>query len=440
MKLSRLAALLLAMLLAMTAVLGGFALAEETEDTEEDEDFAMAYVNGEPVMYSVVSEYADYIYDYYGYDEDDGEDAMRELYDQALTAAMGYVIMSQKAEELGLKTLTDEELATLTEENAAEWAEYVEYYADMFIESEEPTDEEKAAARLSAISYLESYGYTEESLLEDTVNSQWYEKLTAEITKDVSVTDEEVRAAFDEQVASDKEYFEGSPMYYEFITMYYGYESYYVPAGFRGVKQILLEVDEDLLNTYLDLAAELEEQAASEDEEATDTDTDTEPVTQEQVDAAKAAVLASVQETVDAINSRLAAGESFDTLIAEYNTDPGMDEEPYKTDGYSVSEESILYDEAFIQAAFSVSTIGEVSAPYVGDYGVYIVQYVRDVPEGAVEYTDEVQATVRETAQANAESEKVNEVVDQWLQESDWYYTDAAADYLPYAEAAEAAE
>ena len=405
--------------------------ADEDEDdvSDEVEDVALAYVNGVAVMLSDVSEYADYYYDYYGYDDDATEDELRSLYQMALTNAMGYAIMQQKAVELGYTTVTDDEMAELKTTASDEWQEMLTYYAEAYFGySEEGTEEDNNAALVSTVSFLESYGYTEETLLQEYVDQAWYDKLVADICKDVKATDDEAYQYFLEQVESDKTYFEDNALYYEFYTLYYGYESAYMPSGYRGVKQILLAVDSDLLANYTDLSTRLSEQDSS---EATTTDL----VTQEMVDAARDAVLASVQDKVDDINSRLAAGESFDTLIAEYNTDEGMTQEPYATEGYSVHMDSISYDEAFVNAAFSVDNVGDVSQPYVGSYGVYIVQYFRDVPSGAVEYTDTIRTSMLESVQSELETEAVNTQVDAWLEESDIIYTAAAADYLPYEDA-----
>ena len=38
----------------------------------------------------------------------------------------------------------------------------------------------------------------------------------------------------------------------------------------------------------------------------------------------------------------------------------------------------------------ALEKVGDVSNPIVGQYGVHILQYLRDVPGGAVELTDEM--------------------------------------------------
>lgn len=415
------------------------AAAEEEEEEDYDaanqaEDVALVYVNGKAVMLSDVSVIADQYYEQYGLDDDSTEDEIRQIYSMAMTDAMGNEIMRQKAEEMGYTNLIDDEKAELRTSAAAEWKELVAYYAEAYFGySSEGTEEDNNAALVSTVSFLESYGYTEETLVEEYVNQAWKDKLTADLCKDVSVTEDDAYAYFLTCVESDKTYFEDNVLYYEFYSMYYGYQSTYVPAGYRGVKQILLGVDETILANYTDLVNRMSAQTSG---EATSTDL----VTQEMVDEAKAAVLASVQDKVDAIKTRLAAGESFETLIAEYNTDEGMTIEPYATNGYEVHQDSITYDEAFVNAAFSVEKIGDVSEPYVGSYGVYIVKYIRDVPEGAVEYTDTMRASMTEAVQSERENAAVSAQVNAWLEQADIMYTAEAESYLPYADAATATD
>ena len=108
------------------------------------------------------------------------------------------------------------------------------------------------------------------------------------------------------------------------------------------------------MTTYTDLQARWEEQqeaaqAAEESAgETAETTTDTaateataeptatpEPVTEEQVNEAKAAIFNSLADTIDEINQKIADGADFDELIATYGvnedgtaSDPGMTTEP----------------------------------------------------------------------------------------------------------------
>lgn len=416
------------------------ATAVPTAAPTADPNAVIATVNGQDVLrkdFDVIAENLAYSYAQYGYDTTDPS-FLATMNQYALDYAVQTVLMEQKAVELGLDKFTDEEKAAIEKENADSWNEtvemYVSYYGGL---TEESTEEEKAAARVNILAMLEGMGYTEAVMLESMMENAVLDKVEATMIEGTTVTDEEVKTLFDQYVQQDENTYKTDVAMYEYMTQYYGQPSYYVPEGYRGVTHILLEVDEELLGNYQSLAAKLEEQQEAEetpetvepaaDATATPTAdpavTPEAPVTQAEVDAAYAAIIASVQPTIDEINKKLEEGTAFADLIVEYGKDPGMEQEPAKTEGYSVHMDSVIWDPAFVQAAFSVDKVGDIAAPVVGSYGVHIVQYTRDVPAGAVEYTADVQLALHEEALSQKENEKFSEVMQQWLAESKVEYT-----------------
>lgn len=435
-KISRLLALVLALMLCTASVCTAVADEATTTDTTETATTSptdvMATVNGEPVLRETVENIASnlsYTYSQYGYDTTTDENA-KFINQLALDYAIQYALMDQKAAEWGLDQFTDEEMETLKASNAESWNSlvdsYVSYYGNL---TDESTDEEKLAAKTSALAALEAMGYTEDVMMQSTLEEERYNRVRDKMVENVEVTDDEVQTAFDTQVESDKASYEGNVAYYEYMTQYYGQTSYYVPEGYRGITHILLTVDDDLLQNYEDLAAKLEEQEEAEDTDtteatATDVTEETEtPVTQADVDAAYQAILDSVQPTIDEINQKLADGASFSDLIAEYGADPGMQSEPYMSEGYSVHQDSVVWDAAFVKAAFSVEKAGDVSEPVVGSYGVHIVYYLRDVPSGAVELTDDIKEDLKSTLLSEKENEAFASTMQLWRDASKIEYT-----------------
>ena len=435
-KISRLLALVLALMLCTASVCTAVADEATTTDTTETATTAptdvMATVNGEPVLRETVENIASnlsYTYSQYGYDTTTDENA-KFINQLALDYAIQYALMDQKAAEWGLDQFTNEEMETLKASNAESWNSlvdsYVSYYGNL---TDESTDEEKLAAKTSALAALEAMGYTEDVMMQSTLEEERYNRVRNKMVENVEVTDDEVQTAFDTQVESDKASYEGNVAYYEYMTQYYGQTSYYVPEGYRGITHILLTVDDDLLQNYEDLAAKLEEQEEAEDTDtteatATDVTEETEtPVTQADVDAAYQAILDSVQPTIDEINQKLADGASFSDLIAEYGADPGMQSEPYMSEGYSVHQDSVVWDAAFVKAAFSVEKAGDVSEPVVGSYGVHIVYYLRDVPSGAVELTDDIKEDLKSTLLSEKENEAFASTMQLWRDASKIEYT-----------------
>lgn len=440
MKMMKLIALLLALALCAVTLLGAVAeeapTAEETDAAETAaEPVLLATVNGAAVTSDMVDMYFDYLADYYGQQgyPVTQESIQAQLKMMALNAAVEETAARLKAAELGLDQPSDEDLATLTAAAQTQYDELQKLYATYYFGYAEGADEAaNTDALLQAAAAMESMGYTVESLVAESLNGLWYERLTAYMVEGVSVSDADVQASFDNMVASQKAMFDGDPGMYELYSQYT--TVYYKPAGFRGIRHILLKVDDTLMATYNDLTARLEEKAeAVESGDAAEGTEAAAPVTQADVDAAAEAIIASIQPTLDEIERKRSEGVSFSDLIAEYGTDPGMQVEPNKTTGYEVYVNSATYVPSFTKAAFGeeMQKVGDVSKPAISSFGVHILEYTCDVPSGAVELTAELFNTIKADLQSDAESTKVNEQMAAWVEEATIVYTDAAKPYLP---------
>ncbi len=472
------AALLMALILVMTAA--PFALADEapaeaetaeaaetvdtaeaadaaeTEETAEAEETVLAEpvllatVNGQEIlsdnkaMQDLIDYYTEF-YASYGYDTADPT-LQSMLQAVGLEWAVESALYTQKAQELNVPDMTEEQRASMTQTAKAEWDAAVEYYMQAVGNmTDSSTEEEKATARETALAYIETnYGYTEESYissyLDGMLESQRRENVQNAVLGEIDVTEEEISAHFNEIVEDDKETYENNIPTYEYNTRYMNQPSYYVPEGYRGITHILLDVDDELMNNYKNLSASLEEQdeqaTADDSAEATEAPAESaeapaesaeataEPVTQEMVDAARQAILDSVKDKVDEINAKYQAGTPFADLIAEYGTDPGMTVEPGKTNGYAVHKESILYDPVFTQGAMALEKVGDISEPLLGTYGVHILHYTRDIPAGAVEMTEEIRSTLKDELQSELEQAAVSAMVADWISQADVQYTE----------------
>ena len=418
---------------------------------ETSEPVLLVTVNGEEIWSN--SDYLQMILSYYldvaesnGYDITD-QGMLDTINWYSLQYTMRTTVLRQKAAELGLDQLTDEEKAEMEAAGKEQWAALIDYYiSSTGAITDTATDDEKAAARADAEAELLKYGYTEEMMIsqytEEASEQLLTDRLKAYLTADKTVTDEEVQAYFDDLVKDDKESYENDVGSYEFYSRYYGQPSYYTPEGYRGVTHILLKVDDELLNTWKDLSARLEEQksdaqaetvapaeTAADAEPTAEPEPTEEPVTEEMVKAAEQAILDSVRPTVDEIKAKLAGGTSFDDLIKEYGQDPGMKDDATRAEGYAVHKDSILWDPAFTEAAMALEKIGDVGEPIVGQYGVHILHYLRDIPGGAVELTDEMKEEFRSTMLSEIQNEALNSALDQWMEEGNIVYTEAGEDW-----------
>ena len=444
------------------------AVAEEPA-AEEAAPVLLVTVNGEEIWSN--DSYLNLLISYYietaqnsGYDTTD--QSMLDLINQyALDYTIRTRLIKQKSAELGLGQITDEEKAGYEEAARIEWAEIVDNYAiSLGLMTADSSDEDKAAARADTLTTIKQQGYDEDryvaEYVEGIIEGQETEGLKDHLTEGKTVTDEEVQAYYDDLVKDDRETYENDIGTYEFYTQYYGQSSYYTPEGYRGIIHILLPVEEELLNEWKDLSARLEEQESKADEEPTESteapaedaeptaepepaaepEPTAEPVTKEMVDAAEQKILDSVQGTVDEIMGKLEGGTSFEDLIKEYGTDSGMQDESRLASGYAVHNDSIMFDPAFQKAAMALEKIGDVSKPVVGQYGVHILQYLRDIPGGAAELTDEMKEEFRATLLDEHRSDALNSALDEWIAKSDIVYTEEGEKWkIPEEETAEEA-
>lgn len=461
-----------ALLLCLCMLWGTAALAEDaaaatdtaTAVTELNDTDVLATINGEDVSWDDVKSLYSSLVAQYGSAYDLTQQANVDLFRAvALENRLTEALMEQKADEFGVGELTDDEIAAIEADADANWetalADYQAYfYPDL---TEESGEEEKAAAQEEALNYYKDQGYTLESLREEYKRYTIINKIADIMVQDATVTDQEVEDLYQSLVEADKELYENDIAAYESYNSYvdqmamyaalYGTSSnldhaWYKPDGFRAVKHILLPVDSELMTAYTDLQARWEEQqeaaAAAEESdgetaEATDADEATaeptatpEPVTEDQVNAAKAAIFDSLADTIDEINQKIAGGADFDELIATYGvnedgtaSDPGMTTEPYMTSGYEVCSASTAYVPEFVEAAMSIDSVGGVSAPYLSSYGVHIVKYIGDVEGGPIPMTDEQREAKRQSLLASKQNELYASTLESWLAEADITYT-----------------
>lgn len=415
------------------------AIEETTTTVAEDPNEVLATVNGVEITRARFNTFYQSMLSYYGqYYDTTNESLQAAIRQSALTVAVQYAVMDQKLVELGL-SLTDEEIAAVEAEAQTNWDAAVQNGMEYMGITDDSTDEERASTMVEVLSSLEAEGFTEESYKASCVEEAGYNKLMDDIVKDVTVSDEDVQAEFDSLVEADKEKYEGHVDQYEndqyMNRMYaaYGYTDYitpqyYVPSGYRGVSHILLDVDDTLMETYTNLLATYEEQ---QDQIEAGEEVTEELVTLEQVEAAKQAIIDSVQPTIDEINQKLADGVSFDELIQEYGTDPGMQDAATRAEGYPVHMDSTNWDAAFTAGAFTMEKIGDISEPVVGSYGVHILQYVRDVPSGAVELDTDLKESLRAELLSSKQQETFNAAITKWMDEANIVYTDAGLDIMP---------
>ncbi len=263
-------------------------------------------------------------------------------------------------------TLTDEEIAAAKETANSNYDDTWQSFVDQATKA--GASNVDAYARTLFTSALVKNGTTvnklKASMLEDAENETLVAKHKTALLEGVTLTDDELQQKYTDELAAQKTLFDSDP------TQYFTYESYssygyyapplYVPDGFFRVRQILVA------------------------DEAT-------------------ALL---------IKEKLDAGEDFETLLKQYNTDPGMSNEAYAA-GYLVGT-GANFVESFLTASLALENDGDVSDPVQSDYGWHIIKRVSTEAAHEIPYED-----VKEAAdayfQAAYQAQKYQDILDGWV-------------------------
>ncbi len=473
--------LALALLLSVSAVFAedAAATAETTETTETTEaaepatPVLLVTAFGEEItdqtqdLLNTIENYNNFIAQY---GMDPYEESMQtQIRSYSLSNLIESKTVLNKAKELGLDVYTDEEKAQVEKEAMDYWDEAIQYYMENYFGiSDESSEEEVNEARTAILSAFDQSGLSLDTLTLEFMQEDIVARVESFVTESVEATDEAILEHFNATVDADKSSAEEDLKSYvsnfDYAMLYPDYYDtpYFIPEGYRTVIHILLIPDQELLDNWKGLAARLEEsKEASDTAETTETTetTDTaettettettdaaettaepeEPVTEEMVEAARQAIMDSLKDKIDEIKKRLDEGESFETLIAEFGGDPGMQDPQLLKTGYAVHPLS-SYDAAFLEASLKLEKVGDTSEPVLGQYGVHIIRYLKELQPGAIELTDELKSKIKDTLDEDLKQMALTETIDKWIAEAEaagqivWTETGAAWRNPPQAE------
>lgn len=340
-------------------------------------------------MYEYVTE----MFTYYGYDMS-SEDVLAQIKDITLDGVIAQRVYLAMAAEYGLDKPTAEEQAQIEADAQAMRDDAYQSIYDS-LDDGTMTEEELAAATEEQ---LTAYGYDLESLIRMYSEEMANDKLDAYLTKDVTVTDEQVEAEYQSKVESDKAVYADDPSMYTLQSMY-GDRPAYAPEGIRTVKHILITYNDEDAQAINELLA-----------------LDTKPADYEaQYEALKQKAYEAIKPTVDEIMAKIEAGEDFDTLVAEYGEDPGMQTEPYISEGYMVFEGCTNLVAEFVETGMALEAIGDISPePALTSYGAHIMMYCSDIAPGAAELTDDAREALRGELLTEAQRTAFNAAVDEY--------------------------
>lgn len=343
-------------------------------------------------------DYLAYYYEQLGMDPDDHEDTIK---NEVLSNLTEDAILIQKAQELGVYEPSAEEAAQIDARAQASLDEMVDYYL-AYQADPNKTDEENRAAVLE---FLAGEGTTLESITESLTSQGWRDRLFAAVTADVQITDEDLRAYYDQAIANAEMAYTADPQSYESDRLG-GAAVFWNPQGYRRVKRILIPFSDENAARMRELTVQLELGG----DEAT-------------IAAALSemeAIYRSLDDTVAEVQGRIDAGEDFNALIDAYGADPYLAEGGVgREDGYYVGVGSQLLDPDFVSAAMALAAPGDTSEPIESAEGVYILRYEGDVTPGPIPFeTFFADTEMRTIAEEELLSDDYNATVESWLEEA----------------------
>lgn len=331
MKHKTLVTVLLVLALVMSALLGGCQSKDLPAATVGDREITVQQLK---TAYASGLDYASY----YGYDTSTAE-GKTSYRDYMLDSLISTSMKVYQAKLAGITLTADEQ--TAAEQTAQKnYDDTFQSFVDQATEAgaSNPEAYAKTLFTKALVSNKTTVSKLKDTMLEDAVDNTLISKHKEALLQGVSLSEDELAQKYADELAAQKEAFTTDP------SLYFSYESYstygysaiplFVPEGFFRVRQILV---------------------------------------------ADEATAALVKQKID-------AGEDFETLLKEYNTDPGMQDEANAA-GYLVGT-GASYVESFLNAALALAKDGDVSAPVQSDYGWHIIKRVSTEASHEIPYAD----------------------------------------------------
>ena len=281
---------------------------------------------------------------------------------QQYASIYGYDTTTEDGRKEFLEFILDQQLSTAVQDYEKFLQQFVDYAKQAG--SNEP---EVYANKIMAESLAksgQSLSKMKKLFLQEQEDSRRIAKYRDQLLAEVKLSEDDLKKMYDEELATQQKELAEDPSYYfvmeNFYNYGYTYMPLYVPEGFFYVRQILV-ADEETANTVLE---------------------------------------------------KIEAGEDFEALLEEYNTDPGMGTRP---EGYVIGEGANFVEE-FLNAALALENEGDVSPAVKSEHGYHIIKRMGEVPSGPVAYED-IKDEFDSMAVSNHESSYYNGLIQEWLKE-----------------------
>lgn len=423
---------------------GDAANMSEAEITQADENAVVASVGGEEISFGEYQELFNTYAEYYvmmGYDLSAPE-ALESLQDFIVDMLVEEKLVYYQAVQAGygeLSAVEQEEVAEQAKADMDGIVAMLKEQADADAEEDTSINAEERLAELIAdeAEYATGIRMTQEELeawYADMYTRNWVcNKFQEEALAEVSVTDEEVKARYDEWAAEDKAKYDETPGQYkidkENEELYGEDPVLYAPEGYKRALHIFIAPEEELPAEYTDANSQMDALRQEYGQLAFDAQVlkvddkgRLNEIAKEYAGLAGKAedILAeynapSVARAEEALD-RLEAGESFAAVMEEYSMSVNDPEKGVLISNEHVSESDFYGEEDWsneIKSAFATLDIGQHTGIIQDDEGCHILYYLADEPAGMVELGG-VQEVIRGLMLTEAQTEEWTELMDIW--------------------------
>lgn len=383
MKIKRIAAFILVLILGLSIIACGRA---------DSEDTVVAKVNGQNITKGEFNEVYEQVKQSYFITEEmendpEQQEAIAQIKAEVLEQLIMQKLLTQKAEDAGF-VVNDDILdqARLEFENIiAEVAAQMEMMDSGNADQEEDAGNQDkdymAEARAFVEEQLDIMGKTEDEYIKLIAQQMVIDSFVEEQVKDVNATEQEIQEYYDERLQAQKENI--SILAYEEVELY-------TPEEAR-VKHVLIKLPQEEIDEYNNMIAEGKEKEA-----------------EEYLDEKLKAIEPKAMEVLEKAKN----GEEFEKLIAQYGEDPGMEDNDM---GYIVRQDGSFVPE-FEEAAFSLEE-GEISELVASSYGYHIIKLYEKTPEK--EYTlDEKYDELEQVVSQQKKMDAWQVMFDEWMEEA----------------------
>ena len=374
-----------------------------------------ATVNGTRIYMSELEQKINQTLAQYGTDNEGLEDYIYEMTkdtEQAKNEANAYrdsvldnlilsKIMRQKATELGLDQITDEE----REQAIAEAENMLNSYKDFYkmaaedAAKKDPSIDVDAYAEEQYQEFLEMTGTTEEAYKQASVDNVIMGKVYDYYMDQCKVTDQDYMDYYNGEVEKQKSMDEQDPDQAMYFYLNNGYDiNLYVPSNaskdINTVQHILIGFDDDTI--------------AAIDSARYSGEADAEAKAKEIIDAA----LEKIKPEAEKVLEQVKNGADFESVMKEVSKDYHEGTE----NTYDVYEGSNFVAN-FVDASMKLKEIGDISDLTSSEYGWHIIKLVGHPTPGPVPFED-VEQSIKGFVDEDKQSMFWQETLSNWMEEA----------------------